>query len=324
MQGGLRRRLDVGLGWGVIDLIVAVWRGLRLHRLGRPGHYLLVVPGVLAVGVLAVALVYLGWRGLHSFDTFMYEQRGFSLGNLKEAVSDPFFHKVFLRTLLGALVVTIISVAFALPFAYTMVHTQRRLIRSLLLLAAVIPFLVGEIVRAYSWLIVLGDNGALPWLTRTLGLGSLQLMGTSSGVILGLSQLMIPLCALTLLPALRAIDPEIEQAAATMGARAWTTWRTVILPLARPGIVGAAALSFALCMTAFAIPALIGRGRANFAANTIYDVYLQEHNVNLAAALAMVVVALVILCIGLIYWLGNERQPGGRRAGRQVEEVTPA
>ncbi len=305
---GLRRRIEVGIGWSVVDLIVATWRALRLHRLGRAGHYLLVVPGVLAVGVLAVSLGYLAWRSLHSFDPFLYQQGAFSLDNLRDAVTDGFYRGVFARTLLGSVIVTIISVTLALPLAYAMVHTQSRAIRSLLLLAAVIPFLVGEIVRAYSWLVVLGANGVIPWLTRSLGFGSLDLMSTFPGVLLGLIQLMIPLCALTLLPALRAIEPELEQAAATMGARTWAVWRTVVLPLARPGIVGASALSFALCMTSFAIPALIGRGIQNFVANTIYDEYLRASNVNMGAALAMVIVAVVALGIGLIYWVGKDRE----------------
>lgn len=305
---GLRRRLQVGIGWSIIDVLVAAWRALRLHRLGRTGHYLMVVPGVLAVGVLAVALGYLAWRSLHSFDPFLYRQGSFSFDNLRDAVTDGFYRGVFARTLLGSLIVTVISVALALPLAYAMVHTQSRAIRSLLLLASVIPFLVGEIVRAYSWLVVLGANGVVPWLTRTLGFGSLDLMSTFPGVLLGLIQLMVPLCALTLLPALRAIEPELEQAAATMGARTWAVWRTIVLPLARPGIVGAAALSFALCMTSFAIPALIGRGIQNFVANTIYDEYLRASNVNMGAALAMVIVAVVVLGIGLIYWVGKERE----------------
>ncbi len=294
-------------------MVVGTWRGLRLHKMGRVGHYAMVIPGVFSVGVLAAALIYLAWRSVHSFDSYLFEQGGFSIQNLSDAVSDPFFHAVFVRTLLAALIVTLFAVTLALPFAYSMAHTRSRSIRSLLLLAAVIPFLVGEIVRAYSWLVVLGSNGAVPWLSRSLGVGSLDLMGTFPGVLLGLTQVMVPLCALTLLPALRAIDPELEQAAATMGARPWTTWRTVILPLARPGIVGAAALSFALSMTSFAIPALIGRGRENFAANTIYDVYLQESNVNLGAALAMVIVALVVFGIGLIYWIGKDRGRGMRK-----------
>ena len=268
----------------------------------------MVIPAALAVSVLAISLGYLGWRSLHSFDPFLYEQGSFSLSNLIEAVSDPFYHTVYIRTLLGSVIVTVISVALALPLAYAMVHTRSRTIRSLLLLASVIPFLVGEIVRGYSWLVVLGSNGAVPWLSRHLGLGSLDLMGTFPGVLLGLIQLMIPLCALTLLPAVRGIDPEIEQAAAVMGARPFTVWRKVIIPLVRPGLLGATALSFALSMTSFAIPALIGRGVENFAANTIYDVYLRASDVNMGAALAMVIVVLVVIGIGLIYWLGKDRE----------------
>lgn len=314
---GLRRRLQVGIGWSLVDALVAAWQFLRLHRIGRAGHYLLVVPALLAVGVLATALGYLAWRSLHSFDPFLYQQGGFSTDNLRDAVTDSFYRGVFLRTLAGSVIVSIISVSLALPMAYAMVHTQSRTLRLLLLLASVIPFLVGEVVRAYSWLVVLGANGTLPWLTRSLGLGSLDLMGTFPGVLLGLTQLMVPLCALTLLPALRAIEPELEQAAATMGARRWTTWRTVVLPLARPGIVGAAALSFALCMTSFAIPALIGRGIQDFTANTIYDVYLRASNVNMGAALAMLIVAVVVLGIGLIYWIGKDREWGMRAGARE-------
>jgi putative spermidine/putrescine transport system permease protein len=305
------------LGWRLVDALVWTWRTLRLNRTGRFGAYLLILPAALTVGLLAVSLGYLTWTSLHTFDPYLYIQGDVSGENYRKAIEDPFYRSIFLRTLTVAAVVTVISLALALPYAYAMVRTSSRLIRFALLFVIFLPFLVGDVVRSYSWLVMIGGNGAVPWAIDLLGFQRPSLIGTQVGVALGLVQLMLPLMALTLLPSLHGIDPQFEEAAATLGARRWRTWTHVVLPMARPGLIAAVVLGFTLSLTAYATPALLGNGLQDFIANTIQIVSFDEGNPYLGSALGVIVLVIATTLAAFALWLGS-----GRGAGRapQVAE----
>src|SRR5205823_1860556 len=151
-------------------------------------------------------------------------------------LENSYYAGVFRRTILVSLVVTLLSLSLGLPLAYTIVRARSRLGRFALLSAVFLPFLTGEVVRAYSWLVMLGKGGAFPWVTTKVGLGHVNLIGTPYGVALGMLQLMLPLSALILVPAVHAIEPELEDAASTLGARPWRVWLHVVVPLAWPGL----------------------------------------------------------------------------------------
>lgn len=307
------RRGDVAARWLVLDAIVWLFRTLRLRRLGRATGYVMVAPGLAVVGVLAASLVYLTWIALHKFDAYLFQQRGFSLENFREAIRSGYYRNIFVRTLEVSCAVTAAALAIALALAYTMVRSRSRWARIGLLVVVFLPFLVGEVVRAYSWLVMIGGNGAIPWFTHLIGLGRTSLLGTAIGVSLGLMQLMLPLCALTLVPAIHAVDPELEQAAAVMGARSWQTWRYVILPLARPGLTAAAAVSFTLCMTAYATPALLGNGEYDFIGNTIQLVYFGQSNEYLGSAMGVLVLIAVTIGVAIIFWAGSHGRTAAER-----------
>jgi putative spermidine/putrescine transport system permease protein len=316
-----RRGRDVSARWLVLDGLVWLFRNARLHRLGRATGYVMILPALAVVGVLAAGLAYLTWIAFHKFDAYLFQQGGLSTRNFSEAIRSGYYRNIFVRTLEVSAAVTVAALIVALALAYTMVRSRSRWGRIGLLVVVFLPFLVGEVVRAYSWLVMIGGNGAVPWLTGALGLGKTSLLGTAFGVSLGLMQLMLPLCALTLLPAIHAIDPELEQAAAVMGARSWQTWRHVILPLARPGLAAAAAVSFTLSMTAYATPALLGNGEYDFIANTIQLVYFGHSNQYLGSAMGVLVLIGVTIGVTIIFWVGNRHRAGERRTLARLQRI---
>lgn len=317
------RRGDVPLAWLFLDAVVWVFRGLRLHRLGPVAGYVMVAPAILAVGSLAAGVIYLTWTAFHEFDAFLNVQGGLSTENFTQAFASEYHRKILFRTLYISVLVTILAVIIAMPLAYTMVRSRSRWIRMGLLVAVFVPFLVGEVVRAYGWLVLISANGLVAWLTDALGLGSSSLLGTPYGVTIGLLQLMVPLCALVLLPAIHAIDPELEQASTVMGARPRHTWFHVIIPLARRGLVSAAAVSFTLCMTVYATPSLLGNGQFDFNANAIKSVYFTRGNSHLASAMGFIVLIVTLVCVGLIFWFGTSLQARSRRRQARLYSLTP-
>jgi putative spermidine/putrescine transport system permease protein len=297
-------RADVAFGWRVIDGAIAVKERLRSGR-RRLGAVPLVLPGVLLVSVLAVGIGLLAWRSFHEFDPFLFQQGDLSTVNYREVVETPLIREVFLRTILMALITTTIAIALAVPTAYVMTRLRSRALRLVILVAIFLPILTGDIARAYGWLVLLGREGYVPWLTEQIGLGSPQLLGTLWAVGIGSIQILVPLSVLILLPAFQRVDGQLEQAAAVLGARPMRVWTAVILPLIRPGIAGAAAVCITVSMTEFATPGLLGQGVRDYVANLVQSVVLGRDNVYLGSAIGLTLLVLVMALVTVVLVVGQ-------------------
>lgn len=307
---------DVAFGWKVVDGLVAARRRARPERLGAARPYLMLLPAVLLMSVLAVGVGYLVWRSFHQFDTFYARQGALSTEQYRRLVeppSGPLYLDAFARTLWVSSVVTIGSTAVGLPVAYAIVRMRSALLRSLCLIALLVPFLMGEAVRAFAWSLILGREGALTWVLRLFGLSSSGLMGTSLAITIGLLQVSIPLAALLILPAMRRIDPTLERAASTLGASPPRVWWTVIIPLARPGMAGGAAIVFLLSLAELDLPQVLGLGRLPFVANLVRDIYSAQGNLNLGSAFSVVLMLVGFAAVAVFVVLGTARATGLRR-----------
>jgi putative spermidine/putrescine transport system permease protein len=297
-------RADVAFGWRVIDAAIAVKERVSSGR-RRLGAVPLVLPGVLLVSLLAVGIGLLAWRSFHEFDPFLFQQGDLSTVNYREVVETPLIREVFLRTILMALITTTIAIALAVPTAYVMTRLRSRALRLVILVAIFLPILTGDIARAYGWLVLLGREGYVPWLTEQIGLGSPQLLGTLWAVGIGSIQILVPLSVLILLPAFQRVDGQLEQAAATLGARPVRVWTAVILPLIRPGIAGAAAVCITVSMTEFATPGLLGQGVRDYVANLVQSVVLGRDNVYLGSEIGLSLLVLVLALVTVVLVVGQ-------------------
>ena len=266
---------------------------------------MLIVPALLLVGLLVVALADLFWLSIQDYDTFLGRFTGLAPGNYLEVLRVSTNIKALLRTLAFSGIVTIISVTIALPMSYVLVRTHSRLLRVVILAALLVPLFTGDIVRAFGWMVLLGRGGPLSWLFAGVGIQEFSLFGTSTGVIVGMVQLMMPLSAFLIIPAVRSIDPELEQAALTLGASPSKTWFNVTLPLLTPGVVGALAVAFALSMTEFGVPGLLGAGHHDLIANTVEYAYFDLNNISTGSALGMVTLVITAIGVAIIFGVGG-------------------
>lgn len=297
---GATRASDVAFGWRVLDGVIAVRRKLRIDRLGPARPYLMLVPALLLMTSLAGGLLYLVYLSFHSFDTFLLEQGPWSLDQYRRLIEPPsgdFIRDTLVRTLTISVLVTIGSVILGLPVAYFIVRTRSRLMRVVTLMLLLVPFLMGEVVRAFGWALVLGSNGLVGWVLSLFGNTSGGILGTPLAVWIGMMQVSIPLATLLILPALTRIEPDLERAAATLGAPPKRVWRHVVVPLARPGIAGAAAVVFLLSVAEYDMPAILGLGRLPFAANVIRSIYTLQNNLYLGSALSLVLTAIATVLV---------------------------
>jgi putative spermidine/putrescine transport system permease protein len=304
------------LSWRVFDLVetaTAAWPS----RFSAAIPYLLIVPAILVVGLLVLGLIAIADSSFRVLDKSTFRLSEFyTLVNYERAFTQPLFRNISARSLLGAIIVTVATLALAFPYAYAMVRTPSAALRRLLLIALFLPFFIGQVVRAYGWLIILGNEGLVNDFLGFFHLGPYRMLYTYPAVLFGLVQFMLPFAVLMLAPALSAVPEEIERAAESLGANWFRTFLYVILPLAKPGLIGAGIVVFTLSLTDFAMPAILGGGSNDFIANAIYDQFFRTSDSGLGSTLTLLLIILGSTGVGIVFALVGTGTLGLARRSR--------
>lgn len=278
---------------------------IRAGIFGQGGRglapWLFLAPALLLTGLLVVGALPLVDASLKTLDRATFRMGEiWSLANFVTLWQRPVYAILVWRTIGAALATTFLTLLIALPYAWAMVRTTRPGLKKLLLVSLFLPFFIGQVVRAYGWLIVLGQQGLVNSTLAWLGLPAVSILYTLPGVILGLVQYMLPFAVLMLAPAFTAVPEEVELASASLGATPARTFAHVVLPLVRPGLVAAAVVVFTLSLTDFAMPAIMGGGRNDFIANGIYDAFFRLSDPGLGGALAIVLTLIGTTIAGIM------------------------
>jgi putative spermidine/putrescine transport system permease protein len=277
----------------------------------RPFLRLFVSPAALiAVGFSAAVIAILQFS-LRAYIPGELEPGGFSLGNFAQ-MGKPIYARAFLDTLLICIETALITLVLAYPLAFMLVRAKSRVLKSALLVTAVTPLFLGEVVRTYSWIIVLGNSGFVNSVLLNLGLidRPLQMMFTTFGVVVALVHVTLPVMVIMLSAAISHIDQGYEKAAASLGASPARTFLTVTLPLSMPGIIAGVTTAFAWTFSAFATPQLIGGGQVNTISTLVYQLGFASFNFPFAAALSLAGLAFTIIVLALF-----------KRATRPLEQL---
>jgi putative spermidine/putrescine transport system permease protein len=266
--------------------------------------WLMLAPAIVLVGLLVLGLLQMADSSLRTLDTSTFlMSETYTLANYQRAFTEKLFFTIASRSLMGAVIVTAITLILAFPYAYVMVRTSSPALRKFLLIALFLPFFIGQVVRAYGWLIILGNQGMVNDALGLVGIAPVRLLYNYPAVLFGLIQYMLPFAVLMLAPALTAIPEEIEAAAGSLGANWARTFIHVVLPMARPGFVGAGLVVLTLSLTDFAIPAILGGGSQDFIANAIYDQFFRTSDQGMGATLALLLVAIGSILVGIVFSL---------------------
>ncbi|HXP74065.1 MAG TPA: ABC transporter permease [Stellaceae bacterium] len=228
---------------------------------GRWAYLLLPALGVLTL-VFLLPMINLGAKSFHLSVGAGREAAEYTLRNYVAFFSDSLYWELLGWTsVLGALV-TLCTLALALPLSYFLARTRSRW-RSVFLLLVVAPMLISVVIRNLGWLPILGEHGLVNWLLLSAGAvrDPVHLINNLLGVMIGLVHALLPFMILTLTAVIQRIAPELEEASVSLGARPIATFWRIVLPLALPGIVAGCLLVFSLSISAYTTPALMGGGR---------------------------------------------------------------
>ncbi len=212
------------------------------------------------------------------------------------------FHDALWSTLRIGLITTIIALLIGYPLAHWMARMQSRLGHALVLMAVIAPMLTGLVVRTFAWMTILQDKGVINTTLVSLGLieKPLPLMYNEFGTVVALVHIYVPFMVLTLTGVIGRIDERLEQAARSLGAGRLRAFIEVTLPLSLPGILAGSLLVFALSISAYVTPALMGGTNVLTLPMLIAQQVSTSFNPGFAGALG-VVLLLVSLAIVIAY-----------------------
>lgn len=271
------------------------------------------LPALICAALFLMALGAVLQYSLRTFVPGQLAPGGVTLDNFAE-LAKPVYGWVFVDTVRICFVTAVASLIAGYPLALALVRVKRRWLRSALLVVAITPLFLGEVVRTYAWIVVLGANGFVNAVLTGVGLieRPVQLMFTEFGVVLALVHVTLPLVVILIAAGLSRIDPDYHKAANVLGADRLRTFLTITLPLSMPAVVAALTTAFAWTFSAFATPQLIGGGQVNMISNLVYQLGFASFNFPFAAALC---VAGLVLTFGALALFRLALLPIERRIG---------
>ncbi len=180
-----------------------------------------------------------------------------SLRHYERVFTVPLYLRVMLRTFETSLIVTAGCLLLGYPVAYVMARRNDWISATLLAIVGM-SFWTGFLVRTYAWLVILGNKGPVADVYNILGIKAPQLLFTSFSSTLGMTHILLPFMILSLYGVMKKIEPDYLRAAASLGARPFSGFIHVFLPLSLPGVVNGAILVFTICLGFFVTPILLG------------------------------------------------------------------
>ena len=292
---------------GLADRLTAFfWR--------RPKVFLalLLTPPLLWLGVVYLgSLVTLLWQSFYSIDEFSGMVREeFTLKTYAELFRPSNFDVIF-RTLLMSAVVTLGCAILAFPIAYYAARFARGRWKAVFYLGIMLPMWSSYLVKVYAWKLILAKEGIITWATdatHTSGIlnailalpviGGNSLSTSYIGMLMVFVYVWIPYMILPMQAALERVPTSMLEASQDLGASRAQTFRTVILPLALPGVIAGSIFTFSLTMGDYIIPQIVGNS-ANFIGMAVYQLQGTAGNIPLAAAFSMVPILIMLVYLTL-------------------------
>jgi putative spermidine/putrescine transport system permease protein len=242
------------------------------------------------LGSLAVLLVTSFWS-LNELSGDI--EQTFTLDNFNEVVTTEVYRNVTFRTIGIAAAVTVTDALLAFPLAFYMAKIAGRRTRGVLVVAVLMPLWSAYLVKVFAWRGILSNDGVMEWLLKPFGIESPG-YGIFA-VYLVMSYIWLPYMVIPIYAGLERIPNTLLAASEDMGARPFTTFRRVILPLVFPAVVAGSIFTFSLTLGDFIAPTLVGSGE-QFIGTVVYS----NFSVNLPFAAAFAIVPIVVMVVYLL------------------------
>ena len=212
----------------------------------------------------------------------------FTFNTWLRIATDTFYIQMLVRTTLISLLITLLTLLVSYPIAF-FIYRSTGALRSIMVVLVISPLLTSAVVRTYGWVAILSEQGLVNNLLSFIGAGPYRLIFNATGIVIGLTEILMPYMILSLMAGFGRLDHRYEEASLSLGASPLRTFLTVTLPLTLPGIALGCLLCFVIAVSAFITPQLLGGGRVFLLATEIYHQAIVTLNWPVAAVLSMIV-----------------------------------
>ena len=231
----------------------------------------------------------------------------FSLHSVSQS---PSYLSTILLSVLYGLAATVICLLLGYPFAYLISKHAARRQRTVVLLV-ILPMWMNFLIRTYSWMTILGDSGVINSFLTAVGLEPAKLINTGGAVILGMVYNFLPYMILPIYSVLSKLDGSLIEAAEDLGSSRHQVFQRVVLPMSLPGVLSGITMVFVPCVSTFYITQKLGGGQVVLVGDVIETQFQSANNYNLGAALSLVLMVLILICLGVMNHFGADDSSDG-------------
>ena len=220
------------------------------------------------------------------------------------------YKDIMLNSIWLGFIATIISLVLAYPLAYIMARSSMNVQRTMMMLV-MLPMWMNLLIRTYSLMILLQDTGIINTALSFLKIPQIHMINTQGAVVLGMVYNYIPYMILPLYSIMSKIDHGLIEAAEDLGANKLTVLRKVIIPLSLPGVASGFTMVFVPSVSTFYISKKLGGNTFSLIGDVIEMQFKSANNYNLGAALSLVLMALIIICMMVMNRFTGDDDDGG-------------
>ncbi len=288
-----------------------------LQTIGKPGRSaLLAAPGLLffiiffVVPLVSLFLLSLDKPSIGNASVqWMFETR-----NFERFFGRALYYEAALRSAGLAALVSAITLLLGYPLAFLIAKTTDPRRNTTLMILVLCAMQLDMVIRLFGLMVLMGDVGVINEFLRWAGLigeQPLALMYNFTGVVVGLVQFSLPFMVLSLVGVIQGINPSLEEAARSLGARRWQTFWKITVPMSMPGILAGLLLVFAISFSSYVVPTLMGGWKVVVLPIHIFQqvAELGKWQFGATVAVVMFVISFVVM---LIYQRAAARASGGR------------
>lgn len=241
-------------------------------------------------------------------------QWNFTLKNYVRFFGRSLYYEAALRSIGLAALVSVCTLALGYPLAYFIAKTKHPGRNTFYMILVLCAMQLDMVIRLFGLMVLMGDNGLINGLLRyagAIGDKPLPLMYNFFGVVVGLVQFTLPFMVLSLIGIIRGIHPSLEEAARSLGANRWTTFWRITFPLSMPGILAGTLLVFAISISSYVVPALMGGWKVVVMPIHIYQQIAEMGKWQFGATIAVVLFFTSMVAV-YVYQRFAARTAGGR------------
>ena len=235
-----------------------------------------------------------------------------SSGNftLKYIQTLPAYTSTILLSVLYGIFATVICLLIGYPAAY-FISKVKMSSQAMMVLLIMLPKWMKFHIRTYSLMTILGETGIINTFLTSIGLKPLEMLNTGGAVMLGMVYNFLPFMILPIYSVITKMDHSLIEAAQDLGSNSFNVFRRVTLPLSLPGVLSGITMVFVPCVSTFYITQKLGGGRIVLIGDVIETQFQSANNYNLGASLSFVLMILMLICLGVMNYLGADNENEG-------------